>query len=181
MDRYLRVATDGSSSIRDTKSAWAWIAEDGRYKTGNLYDATNNQAELNAIEEVLKLNENLLIISDSDYSIRVLTNPKTKVKKNITTVNRIKEKIADREAKGLKTQFVWQASHTIRKNKVSTEIEVILNHLADTLCTKMRYVLAPSPSKTITKEGIQSSLRNNYNSADYIPFEMEIRNSNSEI
>lgn len=161
-DKYLRVATDGSGTTgKEIRSSWAWVSEDGRYKTGNLQYATNNYAELTAIKEAIKIKENLLIVADSQYSINVITNPNAKIKKNAEIISYIKKEIIKREKQGLKTEFIHQYSHTTRKNKANTKIEVILNHLADTLCTKMRNL--ENPSKPVVKEGIQSKLQEKYN------------------
>lgn len=172
MDKYLRIATDGSGRTPKLKnSSWAWIAEDGRYSTGNLYNATNNQAELKAIEEAMFIPENIFFICDSLYSIRVLTNQTTKIRKNIDIIKRMKKQIRDRERCGLKTEFVWQRGHTKKKFDENTEIEVILNHFADTLCTKMRSV--EDPAKIIKKSGVQMKLRERFSKTGYFYYEAE--------
>jgi ribonuclease HI len=71
------IATDGSCLQNPGgPSGWAWVADDGEYKSGALVRGTNQIAELEALLNGLRDNihePDLRIESDSQYALKVLT------------------------------------------------------------------------------------------------------------
>lgn len=71
----MRIGTDGSAIKNPGPTGWAWVAEDGTFRTGGLPRSTNNVAELTAIREAIldHPDEDLHIESDSQYAINSVT------------------------------------------------------------------------------------------------------------
>ena len=96
---------------------------------------TNNKMELvailYAILSIKKPINSLEIVSDSEYSIGVLTNPKWNPKKNIKLIEFIKKAIKVKQ-KLIKTPIVW--THT-RGHQSDNSENTKWNKLADKLCT----------------------------------------------
>lgn len=70
----LRIYTDGAFSAQDgAVGGWAWALSDTHWAAGWERDTTNNRMELTAILQAMlrfhRVNEHLVIVSDSQYCI----------------------------------------------------------------------------------------------------------------
>lgn len=70
----LRIYTDGAFSAADgSVGGWAWALSETHYASGGEVSTTNNRMELTAILQAMirfhTVNENLVIVSDSQYCI----------------------------------------------------------------------------------------------------------------
>jgi len=72
----MRVATDGSCLKNPGgKTGWAWVAEDGRWKSGSVAAGSNNIAELMAALAALRAHrsvEELHLMIDSQYVLNII-------------------------------------------------------------------------------------------------------------
>jgi ribonuclease HI len=72
----MRVATDGSCLKNPGgKTGWAWVAEDGRWKSGSVAAGSNNIAELMAALAALRAHrtvEQLHLMIDSQYVLNII-------------------------------------------------------------------------------------------------------------
>ncbi|MFC4222310.1 RNase H family protein [Lysinibacter cavernae] len=118
----IRVAADGSALGNPGPAGWAWYVDDNCWGAGGWKHATNNQAELKAVLEFLRatkhLDDDLLILCDSQYVIKCLTEwmPGWKRKgwrkadgKPVLNVDLLKE--LDDELKGRTYRFEWVKGH----------------------------------------------------------------------
>lgn len=72
----ITAATDGAAKGNPGPAGWAWYIDEGHWGSGGWARATNNQAELTAVAELLAAvapTESLQIICDSRYVIDALT------------------------------------------------------------------------------------------------------------
>jgi len=72
----MRVATDGSCLKNPGgKTGWAWVAEDGRWKSGSVAAGSNNIAELMAALAALRAHrsvDQLHLMIDSQYVLNII-------------------------------------------------------------------------------------------------------------
>ncbi|QEE62015.1 ribonuclease HI [Salinibacterium sp. dk2585] len=70
-------AADGSALGNPGPAGWAWYVDDGCWDAGGWKHATNNQGELKAVLELFRatahVNEDLLVLCDSQYVINSVT------------------------------------------------------------------------------------------------------------
>lgn len=73
----ITAAADGSALGNPGPAGWAWYVDEDRWDAGGWPHATNNQGELRAVLELLHatahLDEDLLILCDSQYVINSVT------------------------------------------------------------------------------------------------------------
>ncbi|WGD37476.1 ribonuclease H [Lysinibacter sp. HNR] len=118
----IRVAADGSALGNPGPAGWAWYVNDERWGAGGWKHATNNQAELTAVLELLRatkhVDDELLILCDSQYVINCLTQwmPGWKRKgwrkadgKPVLNVGILQE--LDAELQGRNYRFEWVKGH----------------------------------------------------------------------
>ena len=70
-------ATDGSSLGNPGAGGWCWYLSPDCWRAGGFIRGTNNQAELMAVADLLTetaaIDDELLILADSQYVINILT------------------------------------------------------------------------------------------------------------
>lgn len=117
----LTVATDGGCSPNPGPAGWAWVDEHGNYGAGAIVRATNNIAELTALEEVLLAHpaRSLHVVYDSQYAVKCVTEwgpawlrAGKKGKANQEQIERIMNILEGRQQRGLETVFEWVKGHT---------------------------------------------------------------------
>jgi len=132
----LTVAADGGCSPNPGPAGWAWVDEHGGYGAGSISRATNNVAELTALEEVLLSHpsRSLHVVYDSQYAVRCVTEwgpawlrDGKRGKANQEQIERIIAVLDGRRQRGLETVFEWVKGHTGHP----------LNEAADKLASKM--------------------------------------------
>lgn len=127
--------TDGAAkkNSKNAPAGWAFYIPKLKYKKSGYMTGTNNQAELTAIKNLLlylhsikdKLFSNVLIYSDSQYSIGVITGSmKYKINKEL-----IEEIIELRSTLGKKIGFKHVEAHTKKTDYIS-ECNNIVDRLA---------------------------------------------------
>lgn len=130
--KYLNIFTDGSCANNGTKDAVGGIGiyfEDEKYESISKKitgEQTNNRAELSAILEAIKIvktDENIIINSDSSYSIKGITGV-NKIYKNKDLFNEITSLIIKRKGE---TKFNKVTGHSGSDDG---------NHKADRLAAK---------------------------------------------
>ena len=133
-----RIFTDGSCRGNGNGGIGVvWLRNDEKvYEFSKGFkNTTNNQMELKAILYALisikKPIDSLEIITDSEYCIGVLTNPKWNPKKNIELINFIKKVIKTKQQL-VKEPIKW--THTRGHQKDNSE-NTKLNNLCDRLAT----------------------------------------------
>ncbi|MBT1017686.1 ribonuclease HI [Canibacter sp. lx-72] len=137
MPAVITAATDGSALGNPGPAGWAWVIDKQNWRVGGWQHATNNQAELMAVLDLLRATENaageLVIQSDSKYVIDSLTKwmPGWKKKgwrkadgKPVLNVELMQE--LDRALTGRKVTFEWIKGHSGH----------LLNETADTLAVE---------------------------------------------
>lgn len=133
--------TDGAakSNSKTSSAGWAFYIPKLHYKSSGHMIGTNNQAELTAIFQLLKylhsiknkLFSNILIYSDSKYSIGVITG-ETKYKINKELIENI---IELRNTLGKKVGFKYVEAHTKKTDFVS-EGNSVVDQLASEACNE---------------------------------------------
>ena len=134
----LRCFTDGASKGNSKKSAAAWayyFPKQGHKGCGSFY-GTNNQAEIKAVIEALKICaimkykkpsvefNSVLIITDSKYVIGITEGNKINVNKDL-----IDELFKRRDMLHCKVGFEYVEAHTRKKDYVS-ECNAVVDKLA---------------------------------------------------
>lgn len=133
MNNY-RIFTDGSCRANGNGGIGiVWLKNNEKvfeYSKG-FKEVTNNIMELKAIYFALcsikQKIDSLEIITDSEYCIGVLTNPKWKPKKNVELISKIKQQI-------VKTQKLVES--TIKWTHVKGHADCAENCLCDKLATQ---------------------------------------------
>jgi ribonuclease HI len=73
----ITAAADGSALGNPGPAGWAWYVDDAHWAAGGWKHATNNQGELKAVLELFRatahLDEDLLVLCDSQYVINTVT------------------------------------------------------------------------------------------------------------
>lgn len=73
----ITAAADGSALGNPGPAGWAWYVDDEHWAAGGWKHATNNQGELKAVLELFRatahLDEDLLVLCDSQYVINTVT------------------------------------------------------------------------------------------------------------
>ena len=118
----IRAAADGSALGNPGPAGWAWYIDDDNWSAGGWKHATNNQGELTAVlqffRETKHLDDDLLILCDSQYVINCVTKwmPGWKRKgwrkadgKPVMNVDLLKE--IDAELVGRRYRFEWVKGH----------------------------------------------------------------------
>jgi ribonuclease HI len=118
----IRAAADGSALGNPGPAGWAWYVDDSCWAAGGWKHATNNQAELTAVLHFFRatasLDEDLLILCDSQYVINCVTKwmPGWKKKgwrkadgKPVMNVELLQE--IDAELPGRRYRFEWVKGH----------------------------------------------------------------------
>ena len=118
----IRAAADGSALGNPGPAGWAWYVDDGCWAAGGWKHATNNQGELMAVLQLFRatahLNDELLILCDSQYVINCITKwmPGWKKKgwrkadgKPVMNVELLKE--IDEALIGRRYRFEWVKGH----------------------------------------------------------------------
>lgn len=117
-------ATDGSSLSNPGPAGWAWVIDDDRWAAGGWKEATNNQAELMAVLDLLNQtepvqDEPLLIQCDSQYVINTISKWMAGWKrkgwkkadgKPVLNLDLVKQ--LDQAIQGRKVDFEWVKGHT---------------------------------------------------------------------
>lgn len=127
--------TDGAakSNAKNASAGWAFYIPKLNYSSSGHMIGTNNQAELTAILQLLihlhslkdKLFSNILIYTDSKYSIGVITG-QMKYKINVKLIDQI---IELRNTLGKKVGFKYVEAHT-KKTDFISEGNSIVDKLA---------------------------------------------------
>ena len=118
----IRAAADGSALGNPGPAGWAWYIDDDNWSAGGWKHATNNQGELTAVLQLFRetkhLDDDLLILCDSQYVINCVTKwmPGWKRKgwrkadgKPVMNVDLLKE--IDAELGGRRYRFEWVKGH----------------------------------------------------------------------
>ncbi|HEY0259313.1 MAG TPA: ribonuclease H [Lacisediminihabitans sp.] len=118
----IRAAADGSALGNPGPAGWAWYVNDDCWAAGGWKHATNNQAELTAVLQLLRATahvpDELLILCDSQYVINCVTRwmPGWKKKgwrkadgKPVMNVELLKE--LDQALVGRRYRFEWVKGH----------------------------------------------------------------------
>jgi len=118
----IRAAADGSALGNPGPAGWAWYIDDDNWSAGGWKHATNNQGELTAVLQLFRetkhLDDDLLILCDSQYVINCVTKwmPGWKRKgwrkadgKPVMNVDLLKE--IDAELAGRRYRFEWVKGH----------------------------------------------------------------------
>jgi len=118
----IRAAADGSALGNPGPAGWAWYIDDDNWSAGGWKHATNNQGELTAVLQLFRetkhLDDDLLILCDSQYVINCVTKwmPGWKRKgwrkadgKPVMNVDLLKE--IDAELIGRRYRFEWVKGH----------------------------------------------------------------------
>ena len=118
----ITAAADGSALGNPGPAGWAWYVDDTTWAAGGWPHATNNQAELKAVLELFRatahLDEDLLVLCDSQYVINCITKwmPGWKRKgwrkadgKPVMNVDLLQE--LDDELAGRRYRFEWVRGH----------------------------------------------------------------------
>lgn len=130
----IAIFSDGSCATKDRIGGWAWVAVDAfdgmEVGTGQVFDCTNNQMELQAVIEGLNSihekygPQHIMVHSDSTYVVHTMNNENPTIKVN--------------------HQF-WDALHrAVNRHKIVLFVHVkghddnLYNELADTLAKKAR-------------------------------------------
>ena len=124
----IRLHTDGACSCNPGPAGAGVLMQYKQHEKRNskfLGPATNNIAELTAIKiglgAVTDKNKQVIVYTDSQYSIGVLSNPTWKPKKNKELIKEIKEIMLD--FKDL--SFQWVKGHSDnRENNIVDELAV---------------------------------------------------------
>lgn len=119
-------ATDGSSLGNPGAGGWCWYLSPDCWRAGGFTRGTNNQAELMAVAELLTetagIDDELLILADSQYVINILTKWRFGWKKkgwktgggkpvaNLDLVKRLDQLLSDPSRRG-KVRFEWVKGH----------------------------------------------------------------------
>lgn len=133
------IITDGSyrSSKDQGGIGVVWVKDDKIIKTYSrgFKGTTNNIMELTAIyvaiKSIKKPIDSLEIVSDSEYSLGVIFNPKWKPKKNIELITKIKETLVECQ-KLVKSSITY--THIKGHGKSDSEYSKY-NDIADKLAT----------------------------------------------
>lgn len=129
----IQVFTDGSYKASKSQGGvgLVWVLDGQvvmKYSKG-YKDTTNNQMELLAIKVALysikKPMDEVTIITDSEYSLGCITNPKWNPKKNVELINSIKELLKEKQ-KLAKIEFMHTRGHQTDDSKFTR-----FNNLAD--------------------------------------------------
>ncbi|RLP75621.1 ribonuclease HI [Mycetocola tolaasinivorans] len=115
-------AADGSALGNPGPAGWAWYVDDNCWAAGGWPHATNNQGELQAVLELLRatahLDDDLLILCDSQYVINSVTKwmPGWKRKgwrkadgKPVLNVEQLQQ--IDEALQGRRYRFEWVKGH----------------------------------------------------------------------
>lgn len=131
----LYIFTDGSYRVSKSQGGigLVWV-RDGqvvmKYSKG-YKNTTNNQMELLAIKAALysikKPIDEVTIITDSEYSLGCITNPKWNPKKNVELINSIKELLKEKQ-KLAKIEFMHTRGHQTDDSEFTK-----FNNIADEL------------------------------------------------
>jgi ribonuclease HI len=118
----IRAAADGSALGNPGPAGWAWYIDDDNWSAGGWKHATNNQGELTAVLQLFRetkhIDDDLLILCDSQYVINCITKwmPGWKRKgwrkadgKPVLNVELLKE--IDAELVGRRYSFEWVKGH----------------------------------------------------------------------
>lgn len=119
-------ATDGSSLGNPGAGGWCWYLSPQCWRAGGFIRGTNNQAELMAVADLLTetaaIDDELLILADSQYVINILTKWRFGWKKkgwktgggkpvaNLELVKRLDHLLSDPSRRG-KVRFEWVKGH----------------------------------------------------------------------
>ena len=119
-------ATDGSSLGNPGAGGWCWYLSPQCWRAGGFTRGTNNQAELMAVADLLTetagIDDELLILADSQYVINILTKWRFGWKKkgwktgggkpvaNLELVKRLDQLLSDPSRRG-KVSFEWVKGH----------------------------------------------------------------------
>lgn len=132
-----KIYTDGSSRMSKNSGGIGivWIKDDKviqEYSKG-FKNATNNQMELIAIyialRSIKKPIDSLEILSDSEYSIGVLTKP-WKPKKNIELIAKIKKQIVETQ-KLVKEPIKWTHVDGHKDNEFNNRADFLATQASD--------------------------------------------------
>lgn len=118
----ITVAVDGSSLGNPGATGWCWFVNEKCWAAGGWTPGTNNQGELTALLELLQvtadINEDLLVLADSQYVINIMTKWrhgwkskgwKRKGNKPIENLEIIKS--LDKAITGRSVRFEWVRGH----------------------------------------------------------------------
>lgn len=131
----LNVFTDGSakSNSKTSNAGWAFYFPKLNIKKSGHLIGSNNVAELTAVKQALeysikqaKNNKPLVIFTDSEYVIKVLSNPKASIKENKELIENIKSiMISISKYTGRDIKFEKVKAHTKKDDWVSKCNDVV--------------------------------------------------------